>query len=580
MQSSSNPGVVAFSPVVTCYGASSCPSTYTLSGNSCISTASTVCDYTPKTCIDVTNTITNPLPGTSGATSCQYKVEVAYNQACPEPSVLAAGNMCNVLNCLGPNHYQSFGYPGATCAEPPISCPANQHNVSDYVCAPDPLPDCTLLGAHMHNDTLDPYNCVSDPPIDCTLTPHQHNVDNYTCAMDDPVTCPAGQHNVDPWTCAIDDAPPPGDGSGDPPPGDGSGNPPPDGSGSGSGDGTGDGTGSTGDGTGSGSGTPTTCGSLACESTMLAMSGKIGDVLAAINTTRSIELAGILDTSKKMDAKTAVIAAIAQQALDYVMDLIVKETTQIAQNSDLLAKTDSLVNEIKGISNKQDLFSDKFSQKMDAMANKFDQITAKQTETNTKLDDLATKASESLQKQDTTNTKLDGIKDELGTSNTKLESLKDGVGQTNTKLGELKDGVGQGNTKLGDISSKLDNLSWLEKLGKFDALGDWFLGVIDAIKDAADVCTNHPDWLICPATPPEIDPQDLGTKEITTNVSPVISAEGSCPADRVVHLSSTGQDIHFSYSLICDFVSYLRYLVLAVSFLTAGFILTGSGGRF
>jgi len=318
---------------------------------------------------------------------------------------------------------------------------------------------------------------------------------------------------------------------------------------------------------------------------MLAMSDKIGDVLAAINTTRSIELAGILDTSKKMDAKTAVIAAIAQQALDYVMDLIVKETTQIAQNSDLLAKTDSLVNEIKGLSNKQDLFSDKFSQKMDAMANKFDQITAKQTETNTKLDDLATKASESLQKQDTTNARLESL-DNKSTSNLeKLENLKTKADQTNSKLS--------------DINTKLEKLTWLEKLGKLDLLGDLlnlgldmfdrFQGVPDLIAaipagleklskeitDKLDYCADHPEWLFCPAGDlPDITPATLPTHDTPVNPQPLASAAGECPPDYTFTLH--GYSFSFTFRYFCDLASAIRMIVIAIAYLIAARILSDS----
>jgi hypothetical protein len=354
---------------------------------------------------------------------------------------------------------------------------------------------------------------------------------------------------LDDYTCVADD-PPPGDG------GSGSGGGTGGGSGGVPGGGSGDGTG--GGGSGGGTGTdPATCGSIACESTVFAMSGKIGDVLTAINTTRSIELAGILDTAKKSDAKSAIIAALGQQAVDYIFDLISKEATQVAQNTDLLSKLQDLTGEIKGIEGKQDIFSDQFANKLDALTNKIDPI---------------------LQKQDIANGNLDLIKNDLDQSLIKQDMEKSTLDELLSKEAEGVDKLDLIKNKLDEQKPDLDKLSWLEKLGKLDLLGDILDGITsipdlisnlpnlvadianklaqlpDAIKQKLDFCADHPDWLFCPAQPPEIDPQTLDTRDISVTVSPMISDAGLCPADRVATLSS-GQQLRFSFDYICQLAS-------------------------
>lgn len=235
------------------------------SGTQVLDKASKSCkdDSTPKVCIDVNATVTNPAPGSF--TTCQYKVMSSPPAPCPEQAVLLAGNYCNITYCSG---FQSFGLPGAMCP-PPTVCPEHSHHYDPYTCEPDQPVDCAAQNAHVHN--TDAYTCAPDDPISCPA--NQHNISDYACGPDDPlpcgvhehnppgdpyscvpdppVNCPAGTHAVGQYDCEQDPTDPPpdtGGGNSGGPGGGGGSNPGDTGSPGGSGTGTGTGTGTPGDG--------------------------------------------------------------------------------------------------------------------------------------------------------------------------------------------------------------------------------------------------------------------------------------------------------------------------------------------
>ena len=88
-----------------------------------------------------------------------------------------------------------------------------------------------------------------------------------------------------------------------------------------------------------------------------------------------------------------------------------------------------------------------------------------------------------------------------------------------------------------------------------------------------DLCEKNPEILACQKLD-EVDDVQLGTEDKTVSISPDGGwggGNGSCPAPRRL----TGANVEFTFQPICDFMSGLRPIVIAVAWLSAAFILLG-----
>jgi len=96
--------------------------------------------------------------------------------------------------------------------------------------------------------------------------------------------------------------------------------------------------------------------------------------------------------------------------------------------------------------------------------------------------------------------------------------------------------------------------------------------------DALDICTTHPDSIICQGngTAPDLPTDELQNNDVAVDVSPVggFDLVGSCPAP--MHITVGGHDELYDYSLICTYASDLRpIIVLFASLIAAGILIGG-----
>ena len=94
-------------------------------------------------------------------------------------------------------------------------------------------------------------------------------------------------------------------------------------------------------------------------------------------------------------------------------------------------------------------------------------------------------------------------------------------------------------------------------------------------KEKPTFCEANPMSIAC-AEMGELKDEKLEVEERPVDVSytPWGSSTSQCPADKVIPLWE-GQSISISYSPVCQFASLLRPLVIALAFVTAGFIVAG-----
>lgn len=94
-------------------------------------------------------------------------------------------------------------------------------------------------------------------------------------------------------------------------------------------------------------------------------------------------------------------------------------------------------------------------------------------------------------------------------------------------------------------------------------------------KEKPTFCEANPMSIAC-AEMGELKDEKLEVEERPVDVSytPWGSSTSQCPADKVIPLWE-GQSIAISYSPVCQFASLLRPLVIALAFVTAGFIVAG-----
>jgi len=101
-------------------------------------------------------------------------------------------------------------------------------------------------------------------------------------------------------------------------------------------------------------------------------------------------------------------------------------------------------------------------------------------------------------------------------------------------------------------------------------------GTTEAPADRPGLCEEYPDILAC--SKPEFDTpeeDELPTVDKDISINPQgFGGGGSCPAPR--HLS--GANVDFEFTLLCDGMSMLRPILIAVAWLVAGLILLGVKG--
>lgn len=85
--------------------------------------------------------------------------------------------------------------------------------------------------------------------------------------------------------------------------------------------------------------------------------------------------------------------------------------------------------------------------------------------------------------------------------------------------------------------------------------------------EESDLCKDHPEILAC-ATAGTPDDPGLPEAEKPFSLTPELSYAGVCPAD--IELSMMGKPYVVKWTLVCDFATMLRPLVLIIAWLTAG----------
>ena len=98
----------------------------------------------------------------------------------------------------------------------------------------------------------------------------------------------------------------------------------------------------------------------------------------------------------------------------------------------------------------------------------------------------------------------------------------------------------------------------------------------DMCKGASDGCKDHPDRLGCMGAGEAIEQPDLSTTEKgITAITPFnISSNATCPADLPLP-----KGMSFSFQPFCDYASAFRPIILALAWITAGFLAFGYRGN-
>ncbi|WP_333877508.1 virulence factor TspB C-terminal domain-related protein [Methylobacter sp.] len=85
------------------------------------------------------------------------------------------------------------------------------------------------------------------------------------------------------------------------------------------------------------------------------------------------------------------------------------------------------------------------------------------------------------------------------------------------------------------------------------------------------------DWMTSlPSLGSASDPDAIPKISAPTSFAPTSWGSGSCPADEVATLRSGGQSLSFSYQPLCNLASGIAPVLIAISFLLAGYIVLGS----
>lgn len=81
-----------------------------------------------------------------------------------------------------------------------------------------------------------------------------------------------------------------------------------------------------------------------------------------------------------------------------------------------------------------------------------------------------------------------------------------------------------------------------------------------------DICVEHPEIIAC-GVAGSVDNSDIPEIEKPFNISSEKTAAGSCPSP--IHFTVRGYQYSLSWSLVCDFASSIRAIVLAIAWLSS-----------
>jgi hypothetical protein len=87
-------------------------------------------------------------------------------------------------------------------------------------------------------------------------------------------------------------------------------------------------------------------------------------------------------------------------------------------------------------------------------------------------------------------------------------------------------------------------------------------------------CKATPDLIVCSKWGVAPTAEKLPVKEVPITIDNKSLGAGTCPAPKVINLSG-GQTMSFSYQPECDFATKIKPIILAFSWLAAGFIVIG-----
>jgi len=95
----------------------------------------------------------------------------------------------------------------------------------------------------------------------------------------------------------------------------------------------------------------------------------------------------------------------------------------------------------------------------------------------------------------------------------------------------------------------------------------------DPPKPPDDPCAKDPTIIGCSHWGDVPPPEEIQTHEQDINFSPDSGDQGSCPADKVLHLRFV--DANFSYEPVCQAAEYINPMLTTFAFIAAGYILFG-----
>lgn len=99
--------------------------------------------------------------------------------------------------------------------------------------------------------------------------------------------------------------------------------------------------------------------------------------------------------------------------------------------------------------------------------------------------------------------------------------------------------------------------------------------------EKTDLCIDHPEIIACQIFKPDtVEPTVIPNVDKTITLSPDSGwgpSNGSCPAPKVITVH--GQTLSFSLSMMCEFMTAVRPVILAVAWLSAVLLMLGIGRR-
>lgn len=132
---------------------------------------------------------------------------------------------------------------------------------------------------------------------------------------------------------------------------------------------------------------------------------------------------------------------------------------------------------------------------------------------------------------------------------------------------------GSGVTHQTTTSSSLNPaLTIPDDLAKTGDISSQTAAIVDKLEATKNECSLHPTSTGCLESGTPTDEITLGTQSVSVGITPVdFGVAASCPADR--HIYFQGHDIVFSFAPYCNFLTLLKPIILAFSWLGAAFVI-------